>query len=174
MDVTKAMIEQFGEEHNDVPLQHIAHLEDKDGQPKPDGEERQVKKAQVWEIWDKEERRVYAVIEGYDKLLLDEEDPLGLRGFFPCPEPALIIETTDSTIPIPEYTLYQYQAQELNTITERIESLVRAMKLCGVYPGSQKNVLDEMLKSKENTLVPVDDWGAITERGGLNGMIEWL
>lgn len=167
------VIEQFGEEHNDVPLHHIAHLEDKDGEPK-DGEERQVKKAQVWEIWDKEDRRVYAIIDGYDKLLMSEDDPLGLRGFYPCPEPGLIIETTDSTIPIPEYALYQYQAEELNSITQRIENLIKAMKLCGVYPGSQKGVLDEMLKAKENTLVPVEDWGAVTERGGLNGMIEWI
>lgn len=167
------IIEQFGEEHADVPLKHIAHSEEQDGHP-PAGEEREVKKAQVWEIWDRDERRVYAVVEGYDKLLMDTEDPLQLRGFFPCPEPALIVETTDTLIPIPEYTLYQYQAEELNIITQRIENLVEAMKLSGLYPGSQKNLIEQLLKSSENTLVPVEDWGAITERGGLNGMIEWI
>ena len=167
------IVEQFGEQHNNVPLTHIAYLEQKDGAP-IEGEERTVKKAQVWEIWDREDRKVCAVIEGYDQLLMSEDDPLQLRGFFPSPEPALIVETTDTLIPIPEYTLYQYQAEELNTITQRIENLVSAMKLCGFYPGSQKKVIDDMLKSKENTLVPVEDWGAITERGGLNGMIEWL
>jgi hypothetical protein len=167
------IIDQFGEEHADVPLKHIAHSEEQDGQP-PHGEEREVKKAQVWEIWDRDERRVYAVVEGYDRLLMDEEDPLQLRGFFPCPEPGLIVETTDTLIPIPEYTLYQYQAEELNIITRRIENLVEAMKLSGLYPGSQKNLIEQLLKSRENTLVPVEDWGAITERGGLNGMIEWI
>ena len=167
------IIEQFGVEHADVPLKHIAHSEEKDGPP-PLGEEREVKKAQVWEIWDRDERRVYAVVEGYDRLLMDTEDPLQLRGFFPSPEPALIVETTDTLIPIPEYTLYQYQAEELNIITRRIENLVEAMKLSGLYPGSQKNLIEQLLKSKENTLVPVEDWGAITERGGLNGMIEWV
>jgi hypothetical protein len=167
------IIEQFGAEHGDVPLTHIAHMEEKDGEP-PKGEERTIKKAQVWEIWDREDRKVCAVVEGYDKLLMSEDDPLQLRGFFPCPEPALIVETTDTLIPIPEYTLYQYQAEELNTITRRIENLVEAMKLAGFYPGSQKKLIDELLKSNENTLIPVEDWGAITERGGLAGMIEWI
>jgi hypothetical protein len=167
------IVEQFGEEHNDVPLTHIAHMEEQDGEVVT-GEQRTVRKAQVWEIWDREDRMVYAVVHGYDKLLMKEDDPLQLRGFFPCPEPALIIETTDTLIPIPEYTLYQYQAEELNTITKRIENLVEAMKLSGLYPGSQKNIIESLLKSKENTLVPVEDWGAITERGGLSGMIEWV
>ena len=167
------VIEQFGEEHSDVPLTHISHMEDKDGQP-TDGEERQVKKAQVWEIWDKDERKVYAVIDGYDKFLMNDEDPLKLRGFYPGPEPVMIVETPDSLIPIPEYTLYQYQAAELNKITLRLENLVDAMKLSGLYPGSQKDIIKELLNSKENTLIPVEDWGAITERGGLAGMIEWI
>ena len=48
------------------------------------------------------------------------------------------------------------------------------MKLSGLYPGSQKDIIKDLLNSKENTLVPVEDWGAITERGGLAGMIEWI
>jgi len=167
------IIEQFGEEHSDVPLTHIAHTEEEDGHA-PKDEKRQVKKAQVWEIWDKDARNVRAVVKGYDKFLLKKDDPLKLRGFYPGPEPVLIVETPDSLMPIPEYAMYQYQAEELNTITLRIENLVDAMKLSGLYPGSQKDIIKDLLNSKENTLVPVEDWGAITERGGLAGMIEWV
>ena len=39
------IIEQFGEEHSDVPLTHIAHMEEQDGHA-PKDEKRQVKKAQ--------------------------------------------------------------------------------------------------------------------------------
>lgn len=166
--------EQFGDEHTEVPMQHIAHLEDKDGEP-ADQSERTVKKAQVWEIWDRDDRLVYAIVEGYSKFLMEkEEDPLKLRAFYPSPEPINIVETPDSLIPIPEYTMYQYQAEELNAMTRRINNLVNAMKLAGLYPGSQKDIIKDLLNSKENTLVPVEDWGAITERGGLAGMIEWL
>ncbi len=168
------IIDQFGSEHADVPLTHIAHFEEKDGVASEKGK-RTVRKAQVWEIWDREDRKVYAVVEGYDKFLMAGiDDPLKLRAFYPSPEPILIVETPDSIIPIPEYTMYQYQAEELNRVTMRIDNLVDAMKLSGLYPGSQKNLIEQLLNSKENTLIPVEDWGAITERGGLQGMIEWL
>jgi hypothetical protein len=167
------IIDQFGNEHADVPLTHLSIQSDKDGWPE-EGATREVKKAQVWEIWDRDERMVYAIVEGYDKFLMKEEDPLRLRGFYPGPEPVLIVETPNSIIPIPEYCMYEPQAQELNIITRRIELLVKAMKLSGVYPGSQKKHIEEMLNSEENTLVPIEDWQAITERGGLGGMIEWV
>lgn len=167
------IIDQFGEEHADVPLTHISHQEEKDGHAIED-ETRTVKKAQVWEIWDKEDRTVKAVVKGYDSFLMEIDDPLELRGFYPGPEPVLVVETPDSLIPIPEYCMYQCQAEEVNLITKRIENLVKAMKLCGFYPGAQKDVIKEMLDSNENTLIPVEDWGAITERGGLTGMIEWI
>jgi hypothetical protein len=133
-----------------------------------------VQRAQVWEFWDREERKIYGVVEGYDKFLFEADDELKLRGFFPSPEPCNIVETPDSLIPIPEYTLYQYQAEEINQCTRRIDNLIDAMKLAGLYPGSQKDIIKELLSSKENTLIPVEDWGAITERGGLQGMIEWI
>lgn len=167
------IIDQFGEEHADVPMAHLAHMEEEDGRVK-EGETREIRKAQVWEIWDREDRKVYAIVEGYDKFLMEIDDPLKLRGFFPCPEPVLIVETPNTLIPVPEYTLYQCQAEELNLITRRIENLVKAMKLTGIYPGSEKNTISKLLESDENRLVPVEDWGAITERGGLNGMIEWI
>ena len=168
------IIEQFGDEHADVPLSHISHLEEKDGVA-GDPVERTIRKAQVWEIWDRDDRLVYAMVEGYDKFLMERvEDPLKLRAFYPSPEPINIVETPDSLIPIPEYTMYQYQAEELNLMTMRINNLVKAMKLAGLYPGSQKGVIEDMMKSKENSLIAVEDWGAITERGGLQGMIEWI
>jgi hypothetical protein len=168
------IIDQFGSEHKNVPMSHISHFEDKDGSQSDEAEKRMVKRAQVWEVWDREERKIYGMVEGYDKFLFEADDELKLRGFFPSPEPCNIVETPDSLVPIPEYTLYQYQAEEINSVTKRIDNLIDAMKLSGLYPGSQKDIIKQMLSSRENVLIPVEDWGAITERGGLQGMIEWL
>lgn len=167
------IVEQFGEKHEDVPLKYRVHSEEKDGNEEKD-DDREIKRAQVWEIWDREERKVYAVVQGYDKLLMEIDDPLGLRSFFPQPEPVNIVECPNTLVPIPEYTLYQFQANELNQITRRIEHLVKGMKLVGIYPGSHKKTMEDMFEKEENTLIPVEDWAAITERGGLNGMIEWV
>ncbi len=167
------IIDQFGEEHADVPLQHVFHAEDRERRNTMD-EPREVKRAQVWEIWDRESRQVFAVVQGYDKLLMKEDDPLGLRGFFPQPQPVNIVECPNTLEPIPEYTLYQFQAEELNLITQRIENLVQAMKLSGLYPGAHRAEIERIFKSPENTLVPVEDWSAITQKGGLSGIIEWI
>ena len=161
------IIEQFGEEHSEVPLNYC----DDDDE---EADEYAVKKAQVWEFWDKEAKKVVAVIKGYDKLLMDEDDPLRLRGFFPQPEPAVLIETANSLIPLPEYTMYQFQAEELNDITERISALTKAMQAKGFYPGDDANKINELMKSSENMLVPVDNWAAFAEKGGMKGMIDWM
>lgn len=164
------IVDQFGEQHKDVPLRFTdGEVKDEKGE---DADE--IKRAQVWEIWDKDERCVAAVVEGYDKLLMKQDDPLGLADFFPQGEPALLIETTDSLIPIPEYTMYQFQAEELNTISRRIASLADAMKLVGIYPGEDATDINNLIRSKENTLMPVDNWAMYAEKGGLRGMIEYL
>jgi len=43
-----------------------------------------LKKAQVWEIWDKTSQTVRWVAEGYDAPLDEKEDPYGLDSFWPC------------------------------------------------------------------------------------------
>jgi hypothetical protein len=162
------IIEQFGQEHESVPL---AFTDDaKEEEDKGDS----IKRAQVWEMWDKEAKQVVAVVKGYDRFLLKEADPLKLQGFFPQPEPAAMIETPDSLIPIPEYTMYQFQAEELNTVTKRIASLAEAMQAKGFYPGEDAAKINELLKSSEAILVPVDNYAAFAEKGGVKGMIDWM
>ena len=134
------IIEQFGDEHTEVPLLYT----DAEETDADDGED--IRRAQVWEIWDKEAKQVVAVVKGYDKLLMKEKDPLGLKGFYPQPEPAMMIETTDTLVPIPEYTMYQFQAEELNKISERIASLTDSMRLVGFYPGEDAAEINRLLK----------------------------
>jgi hypothetical protein len=163
----KEIKEQFG--NHDVPLL----FSDSDKEDNKTGENG-VKRAQVWELWDREEKRVVAVVKGYDKFLMNEPDPLRLRKFFPQPEPAMMIESPNSIIPIPEYAMYQDQARDLNEISARISNLTKAMKLVGFYPGEEQEKVKEALQSKENTLIPVDNWAAFAEKGGVKGMIDYL
>lgn len=163
------IIEQFGAEHDDVPL-NFSDTEEYDDEHS----DKAVKRAQVWEIWDKEARKVVAVIKGYDRFLMEEDDPLKLQNFFPQPEPALMIESSESLIPIPEYTMYQYQAEELNDISKRLAALVNAMQAKGFYPGEDAAKINELLSSGENVLVPVDNYAAYAEKGGIKGMIDWM
>ncbi len=134
------------------------------------------KKARVWEFWDKPKRRVVWIAPGTPDLVLDDvEDPLGLPDFFPVPSPLLATTTTDTRVPVPDYAEYQDQADELDTLTARIDTLTRALKMVGFYAGSEKATIQQIMDpGMENRLVPVEDWAAITGKGGLKEAIQWV
>jgi len=133
-----------------------------------------LKKAEVWELWDKKTRRVYWVAEGYDDLLDLTNDPYGLDEFWPCPKPLFATQTTDTITPVADYVLYQDQATELDNLTRRIGLLVQAVKVAGVYDASATGVERMLSESAENTLIPVNNWAAFAEKGGIKGTIDWL
>jgi len=131
-------------------------------------------RAEVWELWDKESREVYWVVQGFDKFLDRKPDPLKLENFFPCPKPALANVTTTSTVPRADYIMAQDQYTQLNTLATRINFLVRACKVVGVYDKQSEGVQRMLQQGIENQLIPVDRWAAFAEKGGLKGSIDWL
>ena len=117
---------------------------------------------------------MYWFTESHDKLLDAKSDPYGLDGFWPCPKPLFATQTTDTLVPIPDYALYQDQAEELDQLTARIGMLVAAIKVVGVYDASQKGVERMLSEGVNNTLIPVDTWAAFSEKGGLKGVVDFL
>jgi hypothetical protein len=125
------------------------------------------KRALVWVIWDKKDRKVVVVCEGMkDSVLAEQPDPLGLEGFFPTPEPVYSMRTTTSLVPVPEYTQYQDQAEELNRITERIDHLIEGLKRRGIYDGTFTE-LERLRHAGDNDFIPVKDFAQYMEKGGL-------
>lgn len=135
---------------------------------------RMQKKAAVYEIWDKAEKKVVWVSKSWSSRPLDErDDPLGLPGFFPCPRPLLGTTANDSTIPVPDYVYYQDQAEEIDKLTARIAELQEAIKVRGFYAGDIKTNLNNLLNSANNMLIPVPDWQTLKDGGGVAGKVEW-
>ena len=134
------------------------------------------KKAIVHEVWDKAAKRVIWYAPGTPDLILDQQDdPLRLPGFFPNPDPLLATTTNDKRIPVPDFVEYQDQAHELDVITARIDRLTRALKVSGIYPGEEKQLLQQLIdEGSENRLIPVADWPAFVDKGSLANMIQWL
>lgn len=164
----KELVARFGEEvGSKVPL---------DWAQKGQSKDEQFKKAVVYEIWDKPSKRAIWVSKGYTSTPLDvREDPLGLTEFFPCPRPLYATLGPDSLIPVPDYVLYQDQAEELNELTARIGKLIDALRLNGFYAGDAKSEIQRAFDpANENKLIPVESWAAFAERGGVKGLIEWL
>jgi hypothetical protein len=128
--------------------------------------------ARVWEIWDKRSRTVVTVAEGYEYIIEESDDPYELEEFFPTPKPLYAIETTGSLTPIPEYTMYQYQAEELNIITRRMSKLVSALKVRGICDADIKS-LTRMFEGEDNEVIPDEEFGKLAAAGGIKGAIEW-
>lgn len=125
------------------------------------------RRALVWMVWDKTKRQVLAICEGFkDAPLAMQDDPLGLEDFFPCPCPLYSVRTSGSMIPVPEYIQYQDQAEELNKITERIDALVDALRRRGIYDATFEE-LGQLARAPDNTFVPVKDFQAYVDKGGL-------
>ena len=101
---------------------------------------------EVWEIWSKPTRkRIWFTHKANDALTV-EDVPLQLTTFFPCPKPLFPFETTNTMVPIPEYSVYQDQAIELNTIVTRLSKITKILKVAGVYNGADADKVVNLAK----------------------------
>jgi hypothetical protein len=148
-----------------IPLNWSPETGDK--RPVPDD----LKKAEVWEIWDKSRRKRLWIVKGYDKPLRIDDDPYGLEGFFPLPEPIVAVADTQTLVPRPEYFEYRDQAEDLDEIVGRISRLTRALKRRGVYDQAVKE-LKRLATAGDNQFIPVENWQALSSKGGLQAAFQ--
>jgi hypothetical protein len=133
------------------------------------------KKATIYEIWDKDDKKVYWIHKDYHLGPLDEQDdPLGLEDFWPFPMPLFATLANDDCIPTPDYIEYQDQANELDELTSRIGAITKAVKVAGVYDKSAAGIERVLAEGVENQLVPVDQWAIFAEKGGMKGVMQLL
>jgi len=131
-------------------------------------------RAKTCELWDKDTLKAYWFQDGCPEMLDERDDPLGLEGFFPCGKPLYATTTSDSLVPVPDFMLYKGQALLLDTLADRIGGLVEALRVRGVYDASQPALQRLLTEGENNVLIPVDKWGALSEKGGLQGSIDIL
>ncbi len=132
------------------------------------------KRALVYEVWDRETKKVYWISKSMNKILDERDDPLGLEEFFPCPKPLFATLTNESLVPVPDFTLYQDQANELDTLADRIKGLVDALKVRGFYDAANPDLNRLFTEGDNNTLIPVKNYSAFAEKGGLGGAVEFV
>jgi hypothetical protein len=160
---------RFGEKFAEVPL---THSPDKDSSNKSTTES--LKKAVVWEIWCKSTKKVHWIAENHDEMLDERDDPLELEQFFPCPKPIYSTVTTDSLIPVADFRLYQDQANEIDEITGRIQHLTKALKVQGIYAADEPAIERLIKEGNDAVLIPITNWPAFTEKGGLGNAVQFL
>jgi hypothetical protein len=135
-----------------------------------------LKRGCVYEIWDREARKVIWFAKGMDTILEERGDFLHLRNgrFEPCPKPLFANLTTSNCLPKPDFAMLQDQYNELDEVNNRISLLIIACKVVGVYDRGADGVQRMLQEGYDNTLIPVDNWAMFAEKGGLKGQIDFL
>lgn len=166
----KELIARFGEEiGNKITLDYSPH------DLKDNKYDEVVKKGTIYEIWDKEDKKVLWIHKDYEQGPLDEQDdPLKLTDFFPSPMPMYATLGNDDMFPVPDFIEYQDQANELDELTSRIGAITKCVKVVGVYDVSAQGVDRILSEGVENTLLPISQWAIFGEKGGLKGQIDLL
>lgn len=134
-----------------------------------------LQQAEVWEIEDEETKCRYWISEGLKTEPLDyRTDVFKVDGFFTTPIPLLATTTSDSSYPTPDYKIYERLADELDYTAKRLNAMVEAVRLVGAMAKQYSKDVRNILKLKDGDLWPVDGWKQYQEKGGLQGVIDWL
>lgn len=146
--------------------------EDKD---RAEDEANLFKRGIVWEIWDKTKREIVFLAPSLkDKPLKQAKDELGLEGFYPIPRPMYALESSDSLVPVELFKLYKDQADELDRITQRINALIKACKIRGIYDSTLECVATAM-KAADNEFTPTAEGAiALMAQGGSFDKAIWI
>ena len=163
-----ALVERFGEElGGKIPLDTKPESSKTFAEKMGEGSHEAV----IYEIWDKTSGQVLWLSKSMGKILDTRDDPLQLENFWPCPKPMFSTLTTDSLVPVPDFVLYQDQARQLDTLADRIDGFIQALKVRGVYDASEPSLARLFSEGENNALLPVKNYAAFSEKGGLVGAI---
>lgn len=167
----EALVERFGDLGKTIPLDTKP---DKDNRTY--GTESQDYEALIFEIWDKKTGCVYWISKSLGKVLdtlsIGDKRLPKLENFWPCPKPLYATLTTDSLIPVPDFTLYQDQANTLDVLADRIHGLCKMLQVKGVYDASVPELARIFTEGQNGALYAVKNWNAFAEKQGLKSAIE--
>lgn len=167
----KQCIDRFGKELGErIPLDE-KHDDSKEGKV-----DNLRDTARVYEVWDKDRKKVCWVSKSQPDYLDESDPPVDVEGFFPFPRPLFATMTNDTLIPIPDYVLYQDQAAELDKITNRIGRFSDGLKLAGVCDATVPELTRLLAPngSPDNMLIPVANFAGLKEKGGIAGAVQLL
>lgn len=163
-----ALVERFGEELGyEIPLDTKPETSKTFNEKMGEG----ASEAVIYEIWDKQTGEVIWLSKSLGRILDTKADPLQLENFWPCPKPMFATLTTDTLIPVPDFVMYQDQAKQLDTLADRIDGFINALKVRGVYDASEPSLARLFSEGENNTLIPVKNWNAFAEKQGMAGAI---
>lgn len=134
---------------------------------------RVTQQARVYEIWDKIERKVrWVAWEFKDDFIAIDDDPLNLKDFWPIPKPCYAIESSQSLVPITDFSMYQTLADNLEDVTNRMSRITRALRVRGIYDSTMSEI-KKLFDANDNDMIPAENLSRLIEKGGIDKAI-WM
>jgi len=167
-----ALIKRFGEEiARSIPLD--TKPEQNNGRSMANGGSHEAgAQAAIYEIWDKATSEALWFSKSLQKIIDRKPDPLELENFFPCPRPLYATMTNDTLVPVPDFKMYQDQANQLTKLQAKIDGLIDMLEVKGVYASDIPELARLFTEAGNGKLVPVKNWAAFSEKAGLKGSID--
>lgn len=135
--------------------------------------------ADVWEVWDKRQKEVFYICEGYQGFLKPKDsptdkvkDPYGLSGFFPCPP--FVIGTTppDSLFPTVPADQLRDVLMGVDEAWKRLIKTLRSTRRRGVYNGNIPELAQLETDADEGEFVAVTNFQKLIGDGGLQNAVQ--
>jgi hypothetical protein len=163
------LIDNFGEIAKEIEVEEsetdATDSDDGSRTKNDDGETAGAKVVVVYRIWSKTDKKVYFICQAHPEAPLKVvDDPLKLTGFFPCPRPMSFVQKISTLVPVALYKMYEKQAEELNCITSRLNHLIHACRVRGMYDATVEGMVDA-LKAEDNVLIPINNVAAQVAQG---------
>lgn len=132
------------------------------------------KRAGVWEVWHRADKRVYWVTPGVERRLDDDEPHLTLSNFFPCPRPGYATLKRRSLIPVPDYSRYRQHFSKISELTGRIYVLLESVKMRGLVAGGSDigDAVRQMMRSEDDEIIIEVPAAAMMANGAQ--LITWI
>jgi hypothetical protein len=138
-----------------------------------DEQEERDRQTEVYRIWDKKGGKIiYLSKEVKDEFLRVDDDVLKIEGFYPFAKPVFATMANDGLIPVPDYSEIKCQLDELDGVNTRMRLTMQALKVTGAYDGAFPELAN--LLNKDVTLISVNDFDKIREKGGLDGFVGFM
>lgn len=121
-------------------------------------DETQLKRGEVWEIWDKNSRkRAFILLSDVRQKFLEvTDDPYKLDGFFPCDTLEFV---TNYTTPIPEYMIYRKQADLLEVVCKKAAQVEDEVKYVTLIGSQDKGIAQRITAAQNGDVlsIPTDN-----------------
>lgn len=140
-----------------------------EGRDKSDPDNNAPDLATVYEIWDKDSKKVIFISDSVpEKLLKEVDDPLQLVGFFPCPAPLTFFRKVSGLVPVPLFNFYKEQAEELNDLTDRIRAIIQAIRARGGYDSQLDEGMQLLKDANDGEYVAIPNVMSLGNGQGAN------